>query len=379
MKLSNFTYKPRCITQITKMDFEECGFDFRQFISNVLYAKFPESKPLPKEIGTNIYFHAMEADNSHLGSFRFSFVYETGTATDCGSCPPLSNGFRLKLMFPFKKNCYDDKPDRNNDAIYGEKSFPNSIETIGYAFGNFHIDAVIADLYDGSSRVSVSFDEEGNHLPVSYSYHRGRTMEMDTSYAPLRYTPQAIYDPTDLDDMLIPELSDAPFGIYAFWLDRFHIAFIKDINKVGYQSGSNSTREKVISVWTSADYQDMKNDKRKLDESTKLVEPYFQQRFHRYWRGSDDLSYSTEGMFILGTNNYSLHQATDLHTVRSLINPTLSKALEIFEVVNSDPEKFYRLTLFPESCKKITEAVGPLVSMTSQIIRSCKSFQMEEI
>ena len=378
MKLSNFNYKPRCITQITKMDFEECGFDFRQFISNVLYAKFPESKPLPKEIGTNIYFHAMEADNTHLGSFRFSFVYEEEYKEN-GITPVLSNGFRLKFMFPFKKDCYDDKAERNNDAIYGEKAFPASVESRGYAFGNFHIDAVIAELYEGCSRASISFDEEGNHLPVSYSYQRGRTMSMDTAYAALRYTPQSIYDPTDLDNMFIPELSNAPFGIYAFWLDRFHIAFIKDINKAGYHSNANSTRETVISVWTSSDYKEMQNNKQKLDDSAIPVEPYLQQRFHKYWRDTDDLSYSTEGMFILDTGNCSLHQATDLHTIRSLINPTLSKALEIFEIVNSDPEKFYKQTLFPESCKKIAEAISPLVSMTSQIIRSCKSFQMEEI
>jgi hypothetical protein len=386
MILNNFTYKPRLITQISRDDFESCGFDFKDFISKILSARNNEVTPFPDDGDHELLvsFSAIDRRNEYLGKFRFNFESESRRST-----------VELNLNFPkrtFEFSGDNYEIDRGLDGIFLERAFPNSAETIGYCFGNFHINAEFWGLFD-DGKFSINFDTEGNYLPLSAYNYDTVYRQCDIILPSLTY-PEGmdLMNPTDLDKMFIPELSSAVYGTYVFWLDRFHIVSVKDTKRMGSHAQDFHCVEPVMRVSVSntfrnifgeryrdiPDFNKVKISDKQKDQLLSDTGLFDSNMYNMHWQEYHSLGLTRDGLF----SKYQQGMKTsflDISTVRTVLDPIERKALEILEVVNANPDKYRKLTLFPSSSKKIAEATAPLVSLTSQIVRSTKAFAMEEV
>lgn len=119
----------------------------------------------------------------------------------------------------------------------------------------------------------------------------------------------------------------------------------------------------------------------------KILQPrslYYHDENNAYWREQSKFGLTRDGLFSYykdddNRNHSGRTSFVDISTLRTMIYPIERKGLEVLEAVNADPERFIKQTLFPPSAKKIADATAPLVSLTSQIVRSCKAFAMEEV
>ena len=391
MIISDFKYKPRFISKLTKVDFEECGFNFERFYSELLSVKQPQVVPFPENWLLNANFVPIDRQNYDLGIFRFSLRDENG---DWRGLQDVNIRLRFPLFEKVKRQF--NKIDRDAERIFASTAVPNSIETVGYAFGNFHLNVQIENLFCQETILSFNFDEEGNYLPVFFGNRDYISNGCMYSFESFTY-PEGLdpYNPTDIDKMLIPELSVPALGSFVFWLDRYHIAVIRDVKKAGASNMESGNIGRIANVLTSSGYKELMGNKAYEIPSDDIFAAYQKEklaglynkpsdvyrgrRSPEYWRSGDDILYSIDGLFSISAVNHRKNELMDISTFRTTLNPIYRKTLELIEIVNSNTEHFYKATIFPDTMKKIADIVAPLVVKTSQIVRSCKSFAMEEI
>ena len=371
MRLENFNYKPRCITQIEEKDFREEGIVFEDILKGMACSKFEAGQPIPDISPLRMRIGTMDQHCIRLATFYF----QIGSNYSDYIHPS------IELKFPYH-DLYrrEQDTDRAPNSVFYTRAFPNSIDYAGYTVGNYHLDVLIKDLFEEHTQHHIMFDEDGNYIPVLSNENSCDPTEVLKT---LRYTPEEWPNPTNLDKMLIPELCNAKIGKYFFWLDRFHFAKVYEKDKNPVSTGMNY--RKVLEVYSMNCYNDTKSWDKNLTLCRQVIEkeegygPFaYPVTGIRYFKSLASIYLCDDGNLMIGCGHND-DDIGNMATIRRRCIPVVRKALEIYEILNNDPERFSKQAIFPESFRKIADTLSPLIAKTTQIIRTCKSIQLEEI
>jgi hypothetical protein len=373
MQLENFKYKPRCITQISENDLKEVGVDFVDILKKMVSSKYDSIMEFPPDQELRVRMSTMEKHCVRLAAFYFTV----------GGNYSMFVRPSIDIKFPFREiyNCGDPGVERNPYTITRSKAFPSSVDYLGYTLGNYHLNVEISDLFEEHTRHSIVFDEDGNYIPVVSTENCASPSQFIWT---LRYTADDWANPVDLDKMLIPEICNAKIGKYFFWLDRFHFCKIYDNQKAF--SNTTVNYRKIIEVYSMNAYDEKRTWDYNLPSCKKMIEEAdFQGPFSyprnavRYFQSWNSIYLCDNGSYMYGHEHRNLDGVGNMATIRRLATPIEKKALELYSILNSDPARFAKQVVFPDSIRKVADAISPLVVKTVQIIRSCKSMQLEEI